>query len=169
MPDLEADSSAADRKAYAAENHGADRGLAAEKGATHDAAVRLHEIARFGVSPVQNADAAANVWSDGVVMAEWEKANGCRDRRDAQLQVRFNLAAVRPGVIPVDRRYRPRIDPDSQAGIHEIVQSHEILAGNGPAVEISHVIDQKRRVPEEHVVGPAVRLDRNKSTDEKID
>ena len=77
---------------------GPDGGAVLDEALAEDRAIaRVDELARFAVAPVEERDAAAEVRLEPR-RAEREEPDGRGDRRDAELEILFDLGAVRPFV-----------------------------------------------------------------------
>src|SRR5439155_6797475 len=92
---LEAQAHIADRHAHTAEDDGTHRRSGALKAVLKNVVLVVDEVACLHVAPTVDADAAANVWRNGIVMAERQVADRRRDRDDTELEILFDGIAVR--------------------------------------------------------------------------
>jgi hypothetical protein len=155
IANLEAEIPVRNRRAQAAEDDRAGGCPAANERRRKDRAIGREELAGFAVAPGEDAGAGTEVRRHRVVVTERQKANGRRERNDAQLEVLFDFTAVLIHEIEIDRRHGARLEADAEAALELVAQAHQVLAADGHGIEVVDVEREKTQVVDEHIVGDA--------------
>ena len=122
---------------------GARLGAAGDEAVAEDGVgLEVHEVADLAVAVVEEADAAADVRLHGARAAERQQPDRRRDRRDAQLQVLLDLAAVVVDEVGVDAGHGAAGVADPGPELEELAERDQPLDAERRAVE---VVDVERR------------------------
>src|SRR6188472_2402543 len=118
------------RNSNAGQDHRTDRcPLRNVVGAEDRSVGCINVLSGFGPTPVEDADADADIRLDASV-AHGQEANGSRDRDHAELQFLFNLGAVGILEVAIDARGSALVVPEADASLQIVAEREEPLAAD---------------------------------------